>query len=75
MIDRLIYKFFGWLDDMTKKVEDVLNFDVGQELKKKKQKKKVCKNCHCKCHCKDDLHLHFNDQELCTCGKCKCTKK
>ena len=40
MIDGLIYKFFGWLDSMTKKVEDVLTFDVGQELKKKKTKKK-----------------------------------
>ena len=40
MIDKFLYKFFGWLDDMTKKVEDVLTFDVGQELKKKKRKKK-----------------------------------
>ena len=57
MIDGLIYKFFGWLDDMTKKVEDVLTFDVGQELKKKKRKTRKCKYCHCKCHCKDTLHL------------------
>ena len=38
MIDGLIYKFFGWLDDMTKKVEDVLTFDFCSWKKKKKRK-------------------------------------
>tara|TARA_R110000868_G_scaffold80503_1_gene228733 strand:- start:412 stop:540 length:129 start_codon:yes stop_codon:yes gene_type:complete len=40
MIDKLLYKFFGWLDSLVQKVEDVLTFDIGQELKKKKQKRK-----------------------------------
>ena len=40
MIDRLIYKFFSYIDDLFEKVEDVLTFDVGQESKKKKRKKK-----------------------------------
>jgi hypothetical protein len=75
MIDGLIYKFFGWLDDMTKKVEDVLTFDVGQELNKKKRKKRKCKDCHCKCHCKDELHTHHWDNDICICEVCKCTKK
>ena len=57
MIDRLFYKFFAWIDSLAQKVEDVLTFDVGQELKKKKLKKKVCKDCKCKCHCKDLVKL------------------
>jgi len=75
MIDRMFYKFFAWIDSLYQKVEDVWTFDICEKLPKKKRKKKVCKNCKCGCHCKDDLHLHFDDQELCTCGKCKCTKK
>ena len=43
MIDRLFYKFFAWIDSLAQKVEDVLTFDVGQELKKKKLKKKYVK--------------------------------
>ena len=40
MIDRLFYKFFAWIDSLYQKVEDVLTFDVGEKLPKKKQKKK-----------------------------------
>ena len=40
MIDRLIYKFFAWLDDCFEKVDDVLAFDWPNCKKKKKTKKK-----------------------------------
>ncbi len=40
MIDRLIYKFFAWLDDCFEKVDDVLTFDWPNCKKKKKTKKK-----------------------------------
>ena len=40
MIDKFLYKFFSWIDDLFEKVEDVWTFDIGQELKKKKRKKK-----------------------------------
>ena len=70
IMDKFLSKFFGWMDSLMEKVNDVLTFDVGQELKKKPKKKK-CKNCHCKCHCKIDLHIH-EDQEICNCDNCKC---
>ena len=69
MIDKFLYKAFGWLDILISKFNTILT------PKKKKPKKKVCKTCKCGCHCKDDLHLHHYDQELCACGKCICTKK
>jgi len=69
-MDKFLSKFFGWMDSLMEKVNDVLTFDVGQELKKERKKKK-CKNCHCKCHCKIDLHIH-EDQEICNCDNCKC---
>ena len=59
-MDKYIYNFFGFLDDIIAKIDKV--FSV----------KKVCKKCNCKCHCKDDLHLHHDDQDLCTCENCKC---
>ena len=40
MIDRILSKFFEFIDNQIQKIEDVLTFDVGQELKKKKKKKK-----------------------------------
>ena len=40
MIDRILSKFFEFIDNQIKKIEDVLTFDVGQELKKKRKKKK-----------------------------------
>ena len=41
MLDRMFYKFFSWIDDQFKKVEDVLTFDFTNFSKKKKKK--------CKC--------------------------
>ncbi|BAQ87907.1 hypothetical protein [uncultured Mediterranean phage uvMED] len=40
MIDRILSKFFEFIDNQIQKIEDVLTFDVGQELKKKRKKKK-----------------------------------
>ena len=40
MIDRILSKFFEFIDNQIQKIEDVLTFDVGQERKKKKKKKK-----------------------------------
>jgi hypothetical protein len=40
MIDKFLIKFFEFIDNQVQKIEDVLTFDVGQELKKKKKKKK-----------------------------------
>ena len=40
MIDRILSKFFEFLDNQIQKIEDVLTFNVGQELKKKRKKKK-----------------------------------
>jgi len=39
MLDRLIYKFFGWIDDVSKKIDDVLTFDFTNFSKRKKKKK------------------------------------
>jgi len=39
MLDRMFYKFFSWIDDQFKKVEDVLTFDFTNFSKKKKKKK------------------------------------
>ena len=39
MLDRMFYKFFSWIDDKFKKVEDVLTFDFTNFSKKKKKKK------------------------------------
>ena len=39
MIDKILSKFFEFLDNQIQKIEDVLTFDVGQELKKKRKKK------------------------------------
>ena len=38
--DRILTKFFEFIDNQIQKIEDVLTFDVGQELKKKRKKKK-----------------------------------
>ena len=40
MIDKFLIKFFEFIDNQIQNIEDVLTFDVGQELKKKKKKKK-----------------------------------
>jgi hypothetical protein len=38
MVDRLLLKFFGWIDDQFKKVEDVLTFNFCNCKKKNKKK-------------------------------------
>ena len=70
MIDKYIIGFLTAIDNLCESIAKIL-----EPKPKKKRKKKVCKTCKCGCHCKDDLHLHHYDQELCTCGKCICTKK
>ena len=71
MIDNFILRILTAIDNLCESIAKILE----PQPKKKKRKKKVCKTCKCGCHCKDDLHLHHYDQELCTCGKCICTKK
>ena len=39
MLDRLIYKFCGWIDDKFKKVENIFNMDFTNFSKRKKKKK------------------------------------
>tara|TARA_B100000902_G_scaffold371113_1_gene396823 strand:+ start:603 stop:722 length:120 start_codon:yes stop_codon:yes gene_type:complete len=39
MIDKMLLKFFDFLDNINEKLNDVLTFDVGQENKKRKKKK------------------------------------
>jgi hypothetical protein len=39
MIDKIMYKFFGWIDSLFEKLDDVLTYDIGQENKKKNKKK------------------------------------
>ena len=65
MIDKILLKFFGWIDIMS---EGITNLVIAKP--KKKRKKRKCKDCHCKCHCKDDLHA--DDYGVCTCDNCKC---
>jgi len=39
MLDKLVYKFFGWIDNQFKKVEDIFNIDFTNFSKRKKKKK------------------------------------
>jgi len=39
MLDRIILKFFGLLDDLNDKINDVLTFDFTNFSKRKKKKK------------------------------------
>ena len=39
MLDRLVYKFFGWMDNQFKKVDNVFTFDFTNFSKRKKKKK------------------------------------
>ena len=36
MIDRLLYNFFGWVDGLFEKVDEVLTFKFPKSKKKKK---------------------------------------
>nr|BAR15934.1 hypothetical protein [uncultured Mediterranean phage uvMED]BAR15976.1 hypothetical protein [uncultured Mediterranean phage uvMED]BAR37322.1 hypothetical protein [uncultured Mediterranean phage uvMED] len=38
MLDRIIYKFLGWIDNLNKKVNDVLTMDFTNFSKRKKKK-------------------------------------
>mgnify|MGYP000091142525 CR=1 FL=1 len=68
MIDRIIYKLFGYLDLFAEQLDKIMFPKTVKKIKKKSK----CKDCHCKCHCKEILHSHFYDGELCTCETCKC---
>ena len=39
MLDRLVYKFFGWMDNQFKKIDDLFTFDFTNFSKRKKKKK------------------------------------
>jgi len=39
MMDKLIYSFFGWIDSLFEKLDEVLTFDFPNSNKKKKKKK------------------------------------
>ena len=41
MLDKIIYKFIGWIDDQFKKIEDIFNMDFTNFSKRNKKK--------CKC--------------------------
>ena len=34
MLDRILYTFFGWLDSLSEKLNDVLTFDFPKPKKK-----------------------------------------
>ena len=36
MIDKILYTFFGWIDSLFEKVEEVLTFKFPKPKKKKK---------------------------------------
>ncbi len=38
MLDKIVYKFFGWIDDISRKIDDVLTFNFCSCKKKKKKK-------------------------------------
>ena len=46
MLDRLVYKFFGWIDDLNQKINDVLTMDFTNFSKRNKK---------CKCGKKKNL--------------------
>ena len=65
MIDKIIYKLCDYLDNWSTWIDNIF-------FPKPKRKRKKCKSCNCNCHCKDDLHLHFDQQDLCACEGCQC---
>ena len=67
MIDKILEKFFGYIDTMC---EGIASLAIAKP--KPKRKKRKCKDCNCNCDCKDDLHLYNDNQELCACESCKC---
>ena len=47
MLDKIIYKFFGWIDDLNQKINDVLTMDFTNFSKRENKK--------CKCGKKKNL--------------------
>ena len=41
MIDKIMFKFCGWIDNLSDKVVEVLTFDFPNCKKKKKKKSKI----------------------------------
>ena len=39
MLDKIVYKFFCWIDNQFKKVDNVFTFDFTNCSKRKKKKK------------------------------------
>jgi len=39
MIDKILYNFFGWVDSLFEKLDEVLTFDFPNNNKKKRKKK------------------------------------
>jgi|TARA_R100001594_G_C3897827_1_gene230061 flavoprotein len=64
MIDKILEKFFGYMDIVC---EGITNLVIE---KPKRKKAKKCKKCHHKCHCKDEFHS--DEYGLCACEGCKC---
>mgnify|MGYP003146288538 FL=1 len=40
MVDKIILKFLGWIDNEFEKIDNLFNFDMNQDKKNKKNKKK-----------------------------------
>ncbi len=40
MVDKIILKFLGWIDNEFEKIDNVFNLDMNQDKKNKKNKKK-----------------------------------
>ena len=38
MVDKIIYKFLGWMDNLNQKINDVLTMDFTNFSKRKKKK-------------------------------------
>ncbi len=64
LVNKILLKFFGWIDMLSDGISDL----VIEKPKRKKRKK--CKKCHHKCHCSGELHA--DEYGLCACDNCKC---
>ena len=64
-MEKIIIKFCNLLDRFANYMDSVM-------FPKPKRKKKKCKSCHCDCHCEEDLHIHFDQQDLCACEGSEC---
>ena len=41
MLDKIIYKFIGWIDDLNQKINDVLTMDFTNFSKRNDKKKNL----------------------------------